>query len=485
MNGPAQIAHKPTLKNASTYDEWTVAAIADDEKTGAAKWKRLDESRRYDYQVIGRRLTEVKEVRASGDPHRLLYYLNEGIHGNMGGMGSSSLYRKARFGTKDLITQYIHELAGAIEQVADIDDADIPFPERLEFFRRASHCFGRSALMLSGGGSLGPFHVGVIKALLEQDLLPNVISGSSAGSMIAAIVGTHTREELFAGVFSSTLTLAAEEIAEGGSAMLRGNKQLSIDEVSGFAEERIPDMTFQEAYEHTGVAINITVSPRQLHQQPRLLNATTSPNVFIREAVLASCAVPGVFPPVTLAAKNAQGERQPYVPSRQWMDGSMTDDLPAKRLARLYGANHFITSQTNPVIIWAIRDTQRSDSLLGKLWEINQNATREWLKATYPFVNQITKRIYPLNMLTRMGYNLATQDYTADINILPRRQMLNPMKLLAVISEEETRALVAAGEAATWPKIEMIRNCTLISRTLDRIRGGMEHEYTIHHGHYG
>jgi NTE family protein len=244
-------------------------------------------------------------------------------------------------------------------------------------------------------------------------------------------------------------------------------------------------MTFQEAYEHTGVAINITVSPRQLHQQPRLLNATTSPNVFIREAVLASCAVPGVFPPVTLAAKNAQGERQPYVPSRQWMDGSMTDDLPAKRLARLYGANHFITSQTNPVIIWAIRDTQRSDSLLGKLWEINQNATREWLKATYPFVNQITKRIYPLNMLTRMGYNLATQDYTADINILPRRQMLNPMKLLAVISEEETRALVAAGEAATWPKIEMIRNCTLISRTLDRIRGGMEHEYTIHHGHYG
>ena len=28
---------------------------------------------------------------------------------------------------------------------------------------------------------------------------------------------------------------------------------------------------------------------------------------------------PGIFPPVTLAAKNAKGERQPYVASRQWV----------------------------------------------------------------------------------------------------------------------------------------------------------------------
>ena len=485
MNAPAQITLRPSMKDATTYEEWKAAAIADDERSGAAKWKRLDESRRYDYHVIGRRLAEVMEVRAAKDPHRLLFYLNEGIHGNMGGMGSSSLYRKAKFGTKDLVTRYINELAGAIEEVAEIDDSVIPFPERLEFFRRASHCFGRSALMLSGGGALGPFHVGVVKALAEQDLLPSVISGSSAGSMIGAMVGTHTRDELFEIFDSGALALAAEEIAEGGSAALRGNKQLSIDEVTSFVESRIPDMTFQEAYEHTGIALNITVSPRELHQQPRLLNATTSPTVFIREAALASSAVPGVFPPVTLAAKNVHGERQPYVPSRQWVDGSMSDDLPAKRLARLYGANHFITSQTNPVIIWAIRDSQRNDSLLAKLWEINQNATREWLKATRPFATQLTKSIYPLNMLTRVGYALATQDYTADINILPRRRMFNPMKLLSAISEDEMRALIAAGEAATWPKIEMIRNCTLISRTLDRIRAGMEHDYAIHHGHYG
>jgi TAG lipase/steryl ester hydrolase/phospholipase A2/LPA acyltransferase len=50
--------------------------------------------------------------------------------------------------------------------------------------------------MFSGAGSLGHFHTGVVKALLEQDLLPNVISGSSAGSVTAAMLGTHSDEEL-------------------------------------------------------------------------------------------------------------------------------------------------------------------------------------------------------------------------------------------------------------------------------------------------
>ena len=58
-------------------------------------------------------------------------------------------------------------------------------------------------------------------------------------------------------------------------------------------------------------------------------------------------------------AKNTRGERLPYVASRKWVDGSIADDLPAKRLARLYGVNHFITSQTNPVVLWAIRDSGR------------------------------------------------------------------------------------------------------------------------------
>jgi NTE family protein len=36
----------------------------------------------------------------------------------------------------------------------------------------------------------------VVKALIEQGLLPRVISGSSAGSLVAGVVGTHTDLEL-------------------------------------------------------------------------------------------------------------------------------------------------------------------------------------------------------------------------------------------------------------------------------------------------
>jgi len=455
--------------------------MADDQRTGAAAWRQRDPSSLYDYRVIRRRLDEIRQVRASDDPHRLLYYLNEGIHGNVGGIGTSRLYRKAKFGTKDLITSYIDEQAAALEQVAAVDGAEIPLPEKLEFFRRASHCFGRTALMLSGAGALGPFHVGVIKALVEQDLLPNVLSGSSAGALVAAILGTRTDDALHEVFQPRTIVSVFDEAAEAEKDLIRGNRRMSIQEVRGFVEHQIPDLTFQEAFELTGRRINISVSPREMHQQSRLLNAITSPNVYIREAVLASCAIPGIFPAVTLAAKNRLGQRQPYVPSRQWVDGSVTDDLPAKRLIRLYGVNHFITSQTNPLALWTIRDTWGSDNLFGRLWEINQNASREWLRATYPFAVDMTKNLYPINIVTRMFYAIATQDYTADINILPRRRFWDPRKLLSILSEGEVQTLIREGEMATWPRIEMIRNCTKISRTLDAILDRLETENIYAH----
>jgi len=476
VDAAARAAGSPRLRmrHARSYEEWKAAALAEDERTGAARWREIDRSRRYDYKVIRHRLEELREVRSSGDPHRLLFYLNEGIHGNAGGMGSSSLYRRAHFGTKDLVTDYIRELAGALEQVADVGEASIPTVERLEFFRRASLCFGRTAIMFSGGGALGLFHVGVSKALAEQGLLPNVISGASAGSIVAGILGTRTDDELLGTLEARSVIEGFASISEGNIELMKGGHRMSIEDVRRFVDHQIPDWTFQEAFERTGRRINISISPRELHQNSRLMNAITSPNVYIRETVLASCAIPGIFPAVTLAAKNAKGQRQPYVASRQWVDGSVTNDLPAKRLSRLYGVNHFITSQTNPIILWTLRDTGAEDSLFAKLWEINQNASREWLRATYPLAMQLTKRHYPFNLLTRMAYGIATQGYTADINILPRRRFWNPRKLLTIFSEEETRFMIAEGELATWPKIEMIRTCTRTSRTLDRILDRLE-----------
>ena len=50
--------------------------------------------------------------------------------------------------------------------------------------------------MLSGGASMAVYHIGVIKALYEQDLLPWIISGSSAGSIMAALICTWPYEQI-------------------------------------------------------------------------------------------------------------------------------------------------------------------------------------------------------------------------------------------------------------------------------------------------
>lgn len=467
-------ATRTALEDATTYAEWKAAAIERDERTGKNKWKRTDYSSQYDYRVIRLRRDELRAVRESGDPQALMYVINEGIHGNMGGMGNASLYSQATFGTKDLITDYIREQCAALIDLERVPDNVIAFDDRLALFRRASHCFGRSALMLSGGGALGPFHLGVCKTLLEENMLPTVISGASAGSFVAAVLGTHSRADVMARLQPNSMADVMSEFEESERDVIQGRRQIGLDALRHSVEQLIPDVTFEEAYEISGLKINVSISPAEQHQRSRLMNAVTSPNVFVREAVLASCAIPGIFPAVQLAAKDVNGQRRPYVASRRWVDGSVTDDLPAKRLARLYGVNHFITSQTNPIVLWMVRDRGFDNGLPGRVWDLWESVTKEWMKFTYPVVNRLTRDLYPLNLSTRLLYSVAMQDYTADINIIPQQRFWDPRKLLSVLTEDETAYLIRQGEKATWPKVEMIRNCTMISRTLDEILGRME-----------
>ena len=144
--------------------------------------------------------------------------------------------------------------------------------------------------MLSGAGSLGPFHIGVVQTMFQEGILPRVISGASAGSMVAAVVCTRTDEELKALFASDQLNdlFGEMEGAETG-------KRISQENVRGLIEALIPDMTFIEAFEKTGRYINVSVAAKEVMQRSRMLNSTTSPTALIREAVLASCAIPGIF----------------------------------------------------------------------------------------------------------------------------------------------------------------------------------------------
>jgi NTE family protein len=469
------------VDKAGTYEEWQEAARAYDARTGLDRWKVMDQTQRYDYVSIRVRLDRLRALRARNDNRGLLFSLNEGIHGNMGGMGSAALYEKAKFGTKQLVVDYVDEIVSALEHLASAEVDEISSEEKLDFFHRADHCFGRSAFMMSGSGSLLYFHIGVVRTLLEQGLLPDVLSGSSGGSFVGSLVATQSDAELLDKLSVGNL-IEELETALGYSKRSPRYKPsvMPIDDVYRIVEHIVPDLTFQEALERTGRHLNVSIAPAETHQRSRLLNAITSPNVYVREGILASGAVPGVYPPVTLAAKDHLGERQAYLPSEKWVDGSVSDDMPAKRLARLYGVNHYIVSQTNPHVIPFVTDSKRRQDTIGVWKDAGTKTARAWVNAGATTLEKPLSLSPALKRATNLWLSVINQDYVGDINILPSNRFFNPFRVLAFLTEKEIRELIRAGEKATWPKVEMIRIQTKISRTLDRILSEFEQDRVLH-----
>lgn len=458
------------MDEAASYDEWKLAAIEHDEQSAAARWRKVDQSTRYDFVSIRARLDHLRNLRARHDDQGLLFALNEGIHGNMGGMGASPLYGKAKFGTKNLIEDYVEEIALALEHLASSEVDTISFADKLDFFQRASHCFGRSALMMSGSGTLLYFHLGVVKALWKERLLPDIISGSSGGAVIGSIICASSNEEL--DELLNTNTLPALDDPSGLINRFFSKfrtERITADDIWEVLEEFLPDCTFEESFRRTGRHMNVSVAPAENHQKSRLLNSDTSPNVYMREAVLASTAIPGFFPAVVLMAKNDQGERQAYHSSRKWVDGSLSDDLPAKRLARLYGVNHYIVSQTNPYVIPFIDTTKRKSDVVSELKYAMIDTARAWINAGAAIFEKPIGVIPEVQRLTSSALSVINQSYVGDITISPLKKLHNPLRALSWRTQEEIRDLIDEGERATWPRIERIRMQTRISRTLDPI----------------
>ncbi len=359
-----------------------------------------------------------------------------------------------------------------LNDLNEVDDKIISLAEKQDFFLRASHCNGRTALMLSGGAVLGFFHAGVLKALFDQGLLPEIISGSSAGSILAATACTHVDEELRERLSLDNLHHEVEETSaiRPSLSLFGGGRAMDADNLRDYLAKIIPDLTFQEAFELTGRKLNITVTGLSTQQAPRLLNAITSPNVLIRSAVTASCAIYGIYPPVTLMCRNAAGETVPYLPGMKWIDGSFADDLPAKRLARLYGVNHFISSMTNPAALAITPDPDAPRNRLRNLANFQARFLKIGAAEAMRFSRDNIRIKSPvLSLMQHLTYGVLAQEYTADINIFLRNRWDHPLRLLAPPSREAMHRLIHEGERSTWEKIEMVRNCTAVSRTLDAI----------------
>ncbi|OWP49737.1 patatin-like phospholipase family protein [Pseudomonas nitroreducens] len=456
------------MDRAHTYSEWAEHAAALDRESGMDDWRNNEVSPLYDYRTVRQRYERLRGMRNAGAYANLMFALNEGIHGNLAGMGRAALYGQASLGTKYLIHQYIEEVCLALKTIDQLDESVISLEERKDFFLRAGQCFGRSALMLSGGAVLGYFHAGVLKALFEQDLLPSIISGSSAGSILASIACTHGDGELLQFLQPELLLMHSE--APGSRRRKRTRPVLQSDDLAAYLERLIPDLTFAEAYKVSGRHLNITVTGLEPRQAPRLLNAITAPTVLVRSAVMASCAIAGIYPPVTLQAKNAAGVQVPYLPEQQWIDGSFLDDLPAKRLGRLYGVNHFISSMANPAALLFTPNPNARPNLLQSA--VNQQIKLSKGVATYLLRlgrDHLRIRNPTLARWQHLSYSVLVQDYIADINLFLGKRWHNPLKLLAPMPLNELRQLLREGEQVTWEHMEMVRNCTAISRTLDSI----------------
>lgn len=461
------------IKHAGTYQEWHEASLEYDRLSGAEEWKEIDRSPHYDYELIRNRLGQIRQARERHDVNKLVFHLHEGLHGNLGNISNPALYAFSRVGTKKLIQRYLDEVCDALNYLCDNEFDEFPLKEKLDFFETTGHAFGQSCMMLSGGAALGLFHIGAAKTLWEQGLLPPVISGSSAGSIIASVLGTHDDSELKTKLQPENIYLEAFK-AIGWTGVIRGRPVLDGNYLEACLEENILDLTFEEAYRKTGREINITVSPYDRHQHARLLNWRTSPNVLIRKASLASCAIPGIYPPVTLWAKNIEGEKIPYIPSRKWVDGSIKDDLPIHRLARLYGVNHSIVSQTNPHVVpfLARKGGGRPLPALANLALRNVTMNSRYL------VNIAQRQVHSndLGLILDKVESVLKQKYIGDINLIPPRRPLSFLRALRNPTVEDVREFIRTGERTTWPKVDMIRNTTCISRTfrdclarLDRI----------------
>ena len=354
------------MRGALTYEEWAHASRMLDKET-----PKMNESDFYDVELVRNKLEELRHRRQeAGCLRDIIFCMRADLIRNLGNMCNPELH-KGRLHVPRQIKEYIDEVSTQLRMVCHSDSEELALEEKLAFMHETRHAFGRTALLLSGGASLGAFHVGVVKTLVEHKLMPRIISGSSVGSIMCSIVATRSWPELQSFFEDSLHSLQFFDQMGGIFTIVKRVTTFGavheIRQLQIMLRHLTSNLTFQEAYDMTGRVLGITVCSPRKHEPPRCLNYLTSPHVVIWSAVTASCAFPGLFEAQELMAKDRSGEIVPYHPPfnlgpeegssqvRRWRDGSLEIDLPMMQLKELFNVNHFIVSQANPHIAPLLR----------------------------------------------------------------------------------------------------------------------------------
>ncbi|KAH0610480.1 uncharacterized protein H6S33_012007 [Morchella sextelata] len=472
------------LKNAINFADWEKAAKELDHLEGSEGWKSDPCSPDYDSDLISARLKQLDDARLSCDIGRMIFLIRTTLSRNLGEMGNIRLYKYSHTGTKRLIEKYIDSCLATLDTLISLPvTADAPSScEILESLINTRQAFGRTALLLSGGATFGMNHVGVMKALWEADLLPRIISGASAGSIVAAVLCTRTDDELpnileefpFGNLDVFEDGKNPETILSRLARFLKIGAWIDISHLTGVMRELVGDITFQEAYNRTRRILNICVTSASVYELPRLLNYVSAPNVLIWSAVAASCSVPFLFSAVSLLSKDPNtGLPVPWSPTPQrWIDGSVENDLPMTRLAEMFNVNHFIVSQVNPHVV----------PFLPKEFVISpdhapappESSAAGWGETVVKLA--VGEVLHRMNMLAEMGIfktsltkarSVLSQKYSGDITILPEVSYADFPKMLKNPTTEFMFQATLRGERATWPKLSRIRNHCAIELALD------------------
>jgi NTE family protein len=182
-----------------------------------------------------------------------------------------------------------------------------------------------TAFVLSGGGNMGALQVGMLRALFERSIRPDLVLGCSVGALNGAAVAAEPSAAMVDRLESLWVDLERSDVLPSGllpTTVHMARRGVSVhgnDALRAVMEEVLSARTFEELtlpFQCVATAI-ADASERWFDSGPLV------------EAILASAALPAVLPPVEL-----DGVR--------YMDGAVVNDVPISRAVELGATTVFV-----------------------------------------------------------------------------------------------------------------------------------------------
>ncbi|KAK2023606.1 patatin-like phospholipase [Colletotrichum zoysiae] len=492
-----------SMRRTNNYRDWVVAAKELDSYLDRQRWKEENDFAYYDSKTVKRVWEQMRKCRQRAEAQEngetddqgqnkppgggsrpaieeLHALLSACVKSNFVGVENPRLYSQTYYGTKNLVQNFVDEVERSIKFV--LNTKQLSMEEKRSIFKGMHTNYGRTALCLSGGASFAYYHFGVVKALLEADLLPDVITGTSGGALVAALVATRTNDELkqlLVPALAHRITACRETFWTWIPRWWKtGARFDSVDWAKQCSWWTRGSMTFREAYERTGRILNVSCVPADPHSPTILCNYLTSPDCVIWSAVLASAAVPGILNPVVLMMKQRDGTLVPYSFGHKWKDGSLRTDIPIKALNLHFNVNFTIVSQVNPHINLFFFSSRGSvghpvTHRKGKGWRGGyvMSAVEHYLKLD---MTKWLKFIRHAELLPRpLGQDwsqLFLQTFSGTITIWPKTVPSDFYHILSDPDPPRLARMIHEGQQRGYPILKFVGNRLKIERLIEQGR---------------